>query len=221
MGERALLAMDTCTHEGVLAVGRAGELLAEARFTTRKGATGSLMRLIDDRMGELGLGPSSLGLVAVGTGPGTFTGVKVGVATAKALALALGVPLLGISTLEILAAGVKADGRTVLATVEGGRGTLFAAFFRPGSRPPGISEYLRADAGALASMAAGYREGLLVVGAVDDALRGALDLAGLDYRVADGGIDPEAFVGLATGAAGGADPRGALTVQPVYLRGPV
>lgn len=221
MSERVLLALDTCTREGVVAVGRAGGLLSEARFATSKGATGSLMRLIDQRMRDLGLGPSAIGAVAVGTGPGTFTGVKVGVATAKALALALEAPLLGMSTLEILAAGAGEDGRDVLATVEGGSGTFFAAFFNPGERPPPVSEYLRADAGALAALAAERGGRLLLVGAVDEELTESLDLAGVEYRVSRHGIDPAAFVEAATAAVAGADPRGAITVRPVYMRKPV
>jgi hypothetical protein len=77
------------------------------------------------------------------------------------------------------------------------------------------------DAGALAALAAERGRGLLVVGAIDDELTGSLDLVGVDYGVARLGIDPAAFVEVATAAIAGADPRGGITVQPVYLRKPV
>ncbi len=49
---------------------------------------------------------ASVGLIAVGLGPGTWTGLRVGITTAKALAYALAVPVIGISTLDAIAAGV-------------------------------------------------------------------------------------------------------------------
>jgi len=50
--------------------------------------------------------------VAVDVGPGLFTGIRVGVAAAKGYAMALGVPVVGLTSLEILALGCKAAGRT-------------------------------------------------------------------------------------------------------------
>ncbi|MFH1151439.1 MAG: tRNA (adenosine(37)-N6)-threonylcarbamoyltransferase complex dimerization subunit type 1 TsaB [Actinomycetota bacterium] len=219
--ERVLLAIDTCTRRGVVAVGRDGELLAEAGFVTRKGATGSLMKLVDETVRGLGMGPSSIGRLAVGVGPGTFTGVKVGVATAKALSLALGAPLLGLSTLEILAAGARSEPVDVLAIVAGGGGMYFAAFFHPGGRPPRVSEYLRVDAGSLAALAAERGGGLLLAGQADEELTGSLERAGAKFRVACLELDPRAFLELASGRMAEADPRGAVSVRPIYLRSPV
>ncbi|MBU1671611.1 MAG: tRNA (adenosine(37)-N6)-threonylcarbamoyltransferase complex dimerization subunit type 1 TsaB [Actinobacteria bacterium] len=219
--EGVLLAIDTCTHRGVVAVGRDGALLADAGFVTRKGATGSLMGLVDETVRNLGLGPSSIGRLAVGVGPGTFTGVKVGVSTAKALSLALGAPLLGLSTLEILAAGARSEGTDVLATVAGGGGRYFAAFFSPGEPPPPVPGYLRVDAGSLAALAAERGARLLLAGEADGELTGALERAGAQFRVACLELDPRAFLELASGRMAEADTRGAVNVQPIYLRSPV
>jgi len=86
--------------------------------------------------------------IAVDIGPGLFTGLRVGVATAKALAQALGIGVLGVSSLDVLAAatagriGPGGDG-PVVSVVDARRGEVFAAAYRfdragdPGDRRPG------------------------------------------------------------------------------------
>jgi len=49
------------------------------------------------------VGKKEISLVAVDIGPGSFTGVRMGVATARTLGQALKVPVVGISSLEIIA----------------------------------------------------------------------------------------------------------------------
>ncbi len=72
--------------------------------------------------------------IAVDVGPGLFTGLRVGVATAKALAQALGLGVLGVSSLDVLAAAAHrhsgVDGaRRVVSVVDARRGEVFAAAY--------------------------------------------------------------------------------------------
>jgi tRNA threonylcarbamoyladenosine biosynthesis protein TsaB len=78
-----------------------------------------------------GIGTQQIGRIAVDIGPGLFTGLRVGVATAKAMAAALDIPIVGCSSLEILAHPHHREGRTVAAIVDAKRGELFWALFRP------------------------------------------------------------------------------------------
>nr|MBA3691627.1 tRNA (adenosine(37)-N6)-threonylcarbamoyltransferase complex dimerization subunit type 1 TsaB [Actinomycetota bacterium] len=63
--------------------------------------------------------------VAVGVGPGLFTGLRVGVATAKTLAQVLGVPIVGLTSLDVLAFAVRHTQRWICAVIDGRRGEVF------------------------------------------------------------------------------------------------
>jgi tRNA threonylcarbamoyladenosine biosynthesis protein TsaB len=74
--------------------------------------------------------------IAVGVGPGGFTGLRIGIATARGLAQARDLPLVGVSSLEALAAGVRppagsdpigSDPIAVFAVIDARRGEVFAA----------------------------------------------------------------------------------------------
>ena len=59
---------------------------------------------IDRMLKKEGLGMKDFDAVAVSKGPGSYTGLRVGVSTAKGLCFGAGIPLIGIGTLEVLAA---------------------------------------------------------------------------------------------------------------------
>lgn len=68
--------------------------------------------------------------VAVGLGPGLFTSMRVGIATAKTIAQALTVPVVGISSLDLIAFGVRFSPKLICACTDAHRGEVFAAFYR-------------------------------------------------------------------------------------------
>lgn len=65
--------------------------------------------------------------VLVGCGPGSFTGVRIAIAAARGLGLGWGVPVRGVSSLALVAAGQVAEALTV--AVEGGHGEIFVQDF--------------------------------------------------------------------------------------------
>jgi len=80
---------------------------------------------------------SDVDVIAVDIGPGLFTGLRVGVATAKALGQSLSVGLVGISSLDILAAAAlermgsapSGSAATVVSVIDARRGEVFAAAY--------------------------------------------------------------------------------------------
>ena len=66
---------------------------------------------IDGMLKKANLVMADIDLLAAGRGPGSFTGLRTGLALAKGLAMGTGKPLIGLSTLEILAAQILFDHR--------------------------------------------------------------------------------------------------------------
>ena len=88
--------------------------------------------------------------IIVGTGPGSFTGLRIGIAAAHGLAIGWEVPLAGMSSLALIAAGAPGEGPVAVA-VAGGHGELFVqAFKRSPLKPLGDVANLKPEAAALA-----------------------------------------------------------------------
>lgn len=118
----------------------------------------------------------AISVVAVDIGPGLFTGLRVGIATAKAMASALRVPVIGLSSLDLLAHQVRHSPRLIVPVIDGKRGEVFSATYR--HVQGGIQRLSEPRVGTAADLAnelRARREEALLVG--DGALRYADVLA--------------------------------------------
>jgi tRNA threonylcarbamoyladenosine biosynthesis protein TsaB len=93
----------TSGFSGSVALLDEGRLLAESPLEAERRSAQSLAPAIDRLLGNQGVKPGQLQLIATTVGPGSFTGLRVGVTTAKTLAYAVSAAVLGVSTLEALA----------------------------------------------------------------------------------------------------------------------
>lgn len=112
-----LLAFDTAQGALSAAVVSGEKVLAHHFELRTRGHAEELMGVIAKVLDEAHVTPADLGALAVTVGPGTFTGLRVGLAAARGLALARALPLVGITTLEAVAAPVEAAEREVIAAV--------------------------------------------------------------------------------------------------------
>ncbi len=113
---------------------------------------------------------SEIGVVAVDVGPGLFTGMRVGLASGKALAQALKVPMIGMSSLDLLAFPLRHSDRTIAAVIDARRGEVFYCLYRP--VPGGVQRVTEPRCGSVDELVAevvARRDDLLCVG--DGALR--------------------------------------------------
>ena len=71
-----------------------------------------------------------VGAVAVDLGPGMFTGLRVGVAAGKALSHARRLPMIGVTSLDLLAFPLRHSHRRIVCALDAGRGEIFHASYR-------------------------------------------------------------------------------------------
>ena len=124
------LAIDTSTDIASLALVDDGELKAELTWRCGQNHSTQLMPRLADMLNQAGLGPGSLSGVIVARGPGSYNGLRVGISTAKGLAYSLGIPLVGISSLEVSAYQHAGTGLPVCPIFGAGRGEVAAAIYR-------------------------------------------------------------------------------------------
>ncbi len=125
-----LLALDTATLVASLALHDGQRLRYEATWEADRRHTVQLTARLASALEELGLRAGDLTAVAVSLGPGSFTGLRVGLAVAKGLALARSLPLVGVPTLDVVAAAQGRDRRPLVAVLAAGRGRICAATYR-------------------------------------------------------------------------------------------
>jgi tRNA threonylcarbamoyladenosine biosynthesis protein TsaB len=217
-----VLAIDTCLGAVSVAVRRrdaSGEWqMREGCEALSVGHAERLMPMICEVMEAAGAGFSDLSRIAVTVGPGTFTGVRAGVAAARGLALAAGLPVVGATSLAVMAhradacLGPTRAGRLLAVAVDARRGMVYFQTF------PDASEEGE-PAALLAPEEAARRIGdraAVVVGSGGAAVAAAAHAAGSQAEAMFPELQPHA-ASLALMAPG---LHPAKPLMPLYLRPP-
>lgn len=116
-----ILAIDTATRWTGLALRDDNQVVAEQGWLSTRTQSMELAPAVSAMLQRAALGTGDLMAVAVAIGPGSYTGLRIGLGLAKGMALAHQMPLVGVPTLDIIAASqVPAEGELVVV-VEAGR----------------------------------------------------------------------------------------------------
>ena len=125
-----ILSIETSTSICSVAIHEQGELLALAEIKEPGAHAEKLLLLVDEVFEKAGLSFADLDAVAVSQGPGSYTGLRIGVSTAKGIAYALEIPLIGINTLQAMAASQSvAPGDYVVAVLDARRKEVYTQTF--------------------------------------------------------------------------------------------
>lgn len=122
-----ILAIDTATRWTGLALHDGTAVLSEQGWYGRNTQTIELTPAIEAMLRRVDIAAADLEAIAVALGPGSYTGLRVGLGVAKGLALANQTPLIGVPTLDILAAAFQPLDHPLLLVAEAGRTRVCAA----------------------------------------------------------------------------------------------
>jgi tRNA threonylcarbamoyladenosine biosynthesis protein TsaB len=127
-----LLAVDTSTSWVGLALFDGVRVLSEMTFISKNHHTVEVSPAVDEVMKRSGVKASDLQALGVATGPGSFTSLRIGLALVKGMALATRIPIVGVPTLDVLAAAQPAPSAAVTqmaAILQAGRGRLAVVWY--------------------------------------------------------------------------------------------
>ena len=125
-----ILGLESATAQVGCAIGGHEGVLASSHSARDRRHAESLVPQVRFVCHQARIELSDLGVIAVDVGPGLFTGLRVGVATARAMAHALRVPVIPISSLDLLAFPARFSDRLITPVIDARRGEVFYALYR-------------------------------------------------------------------------------------------
>ena len=218
-----ILGIESATGRVGCAIGGHEGVLASVQATRERRHAELLAPQIQAACAHADVALRDLGAVAVDVGPGLYTGLRVGVTTAITMAHALRVPMVAVSSLDLIAYPLRHTGRTIAAVIDARRREVFHA--RYSCLPGGVqrlSEPMVGPPDDVVSQMLASSDETLVVG--DGAQRYASMFEGLrGLELADPGFaypSAESVVLLAHALAVREEFVRPDEIEPLYLRQP-
>ena len=211
MSEEQILAIDTALFGCNAGVRRAdGEVFTAAQAMAR-GQAEALVPMVQGVMSEAGVAFEALSAVATTIGPGAFTGLRIGLSTARSFGLALDIPVIGLTTFEVLAHQYE-EKNPCAVIIETKRDDFYVQVFGADKTP--LSEPQALPGEAVAALLASYKDAVLIGDAVERFVKETGVMHMCDKSV--NAPDPAVMLILARKAL----KSGSVTApEPLYLRG--
>ncbi len=125
-----LLAVDTSTAQVGLAIYDGSQVISEYAWRSSQRHTIEMAPAISELLTRCGLTMEAVRALGVALGPGSFTSLRVGLSLMKGLALARHLPLIGIPTLDVLAAAQPLSRFPLAVAIQAGRGRLAVGWYK-------------------------------------------------------------------------------------------
>ncbi|ALC92550.1 hypothetical protein AM500_24390 [Bacillus sp. FJAT-18017] len=125
-----ILAIDTSNYPLGVAVTDGDKVVAEYSTNLKKNHSIRIMPAIEFTLHEAGLKPADLDRIVVAEGPGSYTGVRIGVTVAKTMAWSLNIPLVGVSSLHVLAMNGRYFDGCIAPLFDARRGQAYTGLYK-------------------------------------------------------------------------------------------
>lgn len=134
--EPKILAVDSSTMAGSVALCHGESLVAESLLNVRSTHSEKLLKQIDMLLADTGWQLQDIDLLVAVIGPGSFTGLRIGIATVKGLAQALEKPVVGISSLQMLAMNLPLSPVPICTFMDARKKEVYCQFFNWSAEGP-------------------------------------------------------------------------------------
>ena len=125
-----ILGIDTSSMAASVAVLEDNKLICEYTINTKKTHSQKLMPMIENMLGLSDLNVREIDAIAVCEGPGSFTGLRIGMATAKAIAHVNDIPVIGVNSLEALAANMNLCDKKICSILDAQRNQVYTGRYQ-------------------------------------------------------------------------------------------
>jgi tRNA threonylcarbamoyladenosine biosynthesis protein TsaB len=125
-----ILGIETATPRVSVSIGGHEGVIGLFEVTRGRRHAETLVPAIDFLCAQAEIELDEVSVVAVDVGPGLFTGMRVGLAAGKAIAQALRIPMIGISSLDLLAFPNRHTDKVIVPVIDARRGEVFYAMYR-------------------------------------------------------------------------------------------
>ncbi|WP_313893432.1 tRNA (adenosine(37)-N6)-threonylcarbamoyltransferase complex dimerization subunit type 1 TsaB [Psychrobacillus sp.] len=126
------LGIDTSHTPLAVAVMKDEQVLAEYKSGMKITHSIGTMPAIEELLKKAGVQANEIDAIAVAKGPGSYTGVRIGVTIGKTLAWTLNIPIMSVSSLEVLAGNAPFFNGVVCSIMDARRGNVFAGIYMNG-----------------------------------------------------------------------------------------
>ena len=147
-----ILGIETATERVSVSIGGHEGVLALFEVTRGRRHAETLAPAIEFLCRQADITIGEMSVVAVDVGPGLFTGMRVGLAAAKAIAQARRIPMIGISSLDLLAFPNRLTDRVVVPVIDARKGEVFWSMYRP--VPGGVQQVAEPTVGPVDDLVA-------------------------------------------------------------------
>ena len=151
-----ILAMDTALGDCSVALWQ-GDKVTHSLHADKNGSQSArLLPMVEEVLTSAAIGYGDCDAIACTLGPGGFTGIRVGLSAARALKTVTGKPLIGLTTLEVIAFALGVHG-DILSVIDAYRGQYYVQRFRRNAALRPLSDPMLVDAHMIEPLAHGAK----------------------------------------------------------------